>query len=52
LHISIEIADLYNLHDLTAAFPVNRLTAPRGAVRSWQDRPRAGQPGPRRTGTH
>jgi excinuclease ABC subunit A len=26
-HISIEISDLYNLHDLTAAFPVNRLTA-------------------------
>ena len=25
--ISIEIADLYNLHDLTVAFPVNRLTA-------------------------
>jgi excinuclease ABC subunit A len=25
--ISIEIGDLYNLHDLTVAFPVNRLTA-------------------------
>ena len=25
--ITIEIGDLYNLHDLTAAFPVNRLTA-------------------------
>src|SRR5690348_6151347 len=25
--ISIEIGDLYNLHDLTAAFPVGRLTA-------------------------
>jgi excinuclease ABC subunit A len=28
--IAIEIADLYNLHDLTAAFPVNRLTAVAG----------------------
>jgi excinuclease ABC subunit A len=28
--ISIEIADLYNLHDLTTAFPVNRLTAVAG----------------------
>ena len=28
--IVIEIADLYNLHDLTAAFPVNRLTAVAG----------------------
>jgi excinuclease ABC subunit A len=28
--IGIEIADLYNLHDLTAAFPVNRLTAVAG----------------------
>ena len=28
--ITIEIADLYNLHDLTAAFPVNRLTAVAG----------------------
>jgi excinuclease ABC subunit A len=28
--ISIEIADLYNLHDLTAGFPVNRLTAVAG----------------------
>ena len=28
--ISIEIADLYNLHDLTAEFPVNRLTAVAG----------------------
>jgi excinuclease ABC subunit A len=27
--IAIEIADLYNLHDLTAEFPVNRLTAGR-----------------------
>jgi excinuclease ABC subunit A len=25
--VTIEIGDLYNLHDLTAAFPVNRLTA-------------------------
>jgi excinuclease ABC subunit A len=25
--ITVEIADLYNLHDVTAAFPVNRLTA-------------------------
>jgi excinuclease ABC subunit A len=25
--ISIEIDDLYNLHDLTVVFPVNRLTA-------------------------
>jgi excinuclease ABC subunit A len=25
--ITIEVADLYNLHDLKAAFPVNRLTA-------------------------
>ncbi len=29
-HIAIEIADLYNLHDLTAAFPVNCLTAVAG----------------------
>jgi excinuclease ABC subunit A len=28
--IVIEIADLYNLHDLTATFPVNRLTAVAG----------------------
>jgi excinuclease ABC subunit A len=28
--IAIEIADLYNLHELTAAFPVNRLTAVAG----------------------
>jgi excinuclease ABC subunit A len=28
--IAIEIADLYNLHDLTAEFPVNRLTAVAG----------------------
>ena len=28
--ITIEIADLYNLHDLTAEFPVNRLTAVAG----------------------
>jgi excinuclease ABC subunit A len=28
--IVIEIADLYNLHDLTAEFPVNRLTAVAG----------------------
>ncbi len=28
--ISIEIVDLYNLHDLTATFPVNRLTAVAG----------------------
>src|SRR6202011_970768 len=28
--ITIEIADLYNLHDLTAGFPVNRLTAVAG----------------------
>ncbi len=28
--ISIEIADLYNLHDLTAEFPVNHLTAVAG----------------------
>jgi excinuclease ABC subunit A len=28
--LAIEIADLYNLHDLTAAFPVNRLTAVAG----------------------
>jgi excinuclease ABC subunit A len=28
--IAIEIADLYNLHDLTAQFPVNRLTAVAG----------------------
>jgi len=28
--IDIEIADLYNLHDLTAAFPVNRMTAVAG----------------------
>ncbi|HEY2550580.1 MAG TPA: excinuclease ABC subunit UvrA [Streptosporangiaceae bacterium] len=28
--ITIEIADLYNLHDLTAAFPVNQLTAVAG----------------------
>ncbi len=28
--ITIEIADLYNLHDLTAVFPVNRLTAVAG----------------------
>ena len=29
---AIEIADLYNLHDLTAEFPVNRLTAVAGPV--------------------
>ena len=28
--IAIEIADLYNLHDLTAEFPVNRITAVAG----------------------
>jgi excinuclease ABC subunit A len=28
--IEVEIADLYNLHNLTAAFPVNRLTAVAG----------------------
>jgi excinuclease ABC subunit A len=28
--IAIEIADLYNLHDVTAEFPVNRLTAVAG----------------------
>jgi excinuclease ABC subunit A len=28
--IAIEVADLYNLHDLTAAFPVNRMTAVAG----------------------
>ncbi len=28
--VAIEIADLYNLHDLKAAFPVNRLTAVAG----------------------
>jgi excinuclease ABC subunit A len=28
--IAIEIADLFNLHDLTAGFPVNRLTAVAG----------------------
>ena len=28
--IAIEIADLYNLHDLTAEFPVNRMTAVAG----------------------
>ena len=28
--ITIEIADLYNLHDLTVGFPVNRLTAVAG----------------------
>ncbi len=28
--IAIEIADLYNLHDITAEFPVNRLTAVAG----------------------
>jgi excinuclease ABC subunit A len=28
--ISIEVADLYNLHDVTASFPVNRLTAVAG----------------------
>jgi excinuclease ABC subunit A len=28
--ITVEIADLYNLHDLTATFPVNRLTAVAG----------------------
>ena len=28
--IGIEIADLYNLHDVTAAFPLNRLTAVAG----------------------
>ena len=28
--VTIEVADLYNLHDLTAAFPVNRLTAVAG----------------------
>jgi excinuclease ABC subunit A len=28
--IVIEVADLYNVHDLTAAFPVNRLTAVAG----------------------
>jgi len=35
--ITIEIGDLYNLHDLTAAFPVHRLTAlagPSGAGKS------------------
>ena len=39
--IAIEIADLYNLHDLTAEFPVNRLSAVAGPVRGGQDRPRA-----------
>ncbi len=28
--VAIEIADLYNLHDLTAEFPVNRMTAVAG----------------------
>jgi excinuclease ABC subunit A len=28
--VTIEVADLYNLHDLTVAFPVNRLTAVAG----------------------
>src|SRR6266567_4673664 len=28
--IAIEVADLYNLHDLAAEFPVNRLTAVAG----------------------
>ena len=29
-YIAIEISDLYNLHDITAEFPVNRLTAVAG----------------------
>ena len=47
--ITIEVGDLYNLHDLTAAFPVGQLTA-LAAVRGRQDRPDPGQPYPGRAG--
>ena len=48
--ITIEIGDLYNVHDLTAAFPVGRLTVPGRAVRRREDRPGPGQPRPGRAG--
>src|SRR5207245_882026 len=36
--ITIHIGDLYNLHDVTADFPVGRLTAPAGPSRSTRRR--------------
>ena len=48
--ITIEIGDLYNLHDLTAAFPVAPADRAGRAVRGGEDRPRPGQPHPGRPG--
>ena len=48
--ITVEIRDLYNLHGVTAAFPVGRLTALAGPVRGREDRPGPGQPHPGRSG--
>ena len=48
--ITIEIGDLYNLHDVTAAFPARPADRGRRAVRGGEDRPRPGQPHPRRAG--
>ena len=45
--IVLDVGDLYNLHDITVAFPVGRLTAGR-AVRGREDRPGPGQPHPGR----
>src|SRR5258708_4036489 len=44
--ITIEIGDLYNLHDLTAAFPVHRLTALAGPSGAGQAPPLLGSPLP------
>ena len=48
--ITIEIGDLYNLHDLAAAFPLGLADRTGRAVRGREDRPRPGQSHPGRAG--
>ena len=48
--ITIEIGDLYNLHDLTAAFPVGQADRAGRALRGRENRPGPGQPRAGRAG--
>ena len=48
--ITIEIGDLYNLHDLTASLPGAPADRAGRPVRGGEDRPRPGQPHPGRAG--
>ena len=41
--VTLEVGELYNLHGVTAAFPLHRLTALAGPLRRREDRPGPGQ---------